>query len=92
MGGFNIGAIDLDFAEDSQITLSIADLEAMSDNDNILVIHGGSDDTITLNDDAKDAGSTVIDGRTYNVYDVGTNGGQLILDEDILFNPNNPVM
>ncbi|MFN2307004.1 MAG: Ig-like domain-containing protein, partial [Paracoccaceae bacterium] len=92
LDGFNIGAIDLDFAENSEITLSAADLEAMSDNDNILVIHGGSDDRITLTEDATNAGSTVIDGRTYDVYEVGTNGGQLILDEDILFNPNNPVM
>ncbi len=91
LDAFNIGAIDLDFAENSEITLSAADLEAMSNNDNILVIHGGSDDTITLTDKAKENGSTVIEGRTYNVYDVGTNGGQLILDDDIVFNNGNPI-
>ena len=86
LDAFNIGAIDLDFAEDSQIVLSASDLEAMSKNDNILVIHGGSDDSITLTDSGTKSGTTEIDGRNYDVYDVGTNGGQLIIDQDIQFN------
>ena len=90
LDGFNIGAIDLDFAADSDLTLSVADLEGLSDNDNSLIVRGGIDDTVTLDGAATqragDAATREIDGQMYNVYDIGTNGGELIIDQDITFN------
>ena len=83
LDAFNIGAIDLEFAEDSELTLSLADLESMSQNDNTLIIHGNSDDTVTLQTAATAAGSTTIDNKTYDVYTVGDDGGKLIIGEDV---------
>lgn len=85
---FNIGAIDLEYAEDSELTLNIAELEALSGNDNSLVIHGGIDDHVTLNGIAQMTGTREIDGQNYNVFSVGDNGGELIINQDIDFNQN----
>ena len=86
LSDFNIGAIDLEYAEDSALTLSVADLEALSGNDNSLTIHGGIDDHVTLNGTAQITGTTTIDGQDYNVFTVGDNGGELIINQDIDFN------
>jgi hypothetical protein len=81
--GFNIEAIDLQFAEDSQLTLTVADLEKLSKASNELTVHGGVDDTVTIIG-ATDSGETQeIGGRTYKVYDFGPNGGSVIIDEEI---------
>ena len=81
--GFNIEAIDLQFAEDSQLTLTVADLEKLSKASNELTVHGGVDDTVTIIG-ATDTGETQdIGGRTYKVYDFGPNGGSVIIDEEI---------
>ena len=86
IGNFNIGAIDLEFADDSQLTLSVADLEGLSANDNKLIVHGGTDDHVTLNGTATVTGTTSINGQDYDVYAVGANGGELIISQDIDFN------
>lgn len=86
LGEFNIGAIDLEYASDSELTLSVADLEGLSDNDNSLIIHGGIDDHVTLNGTAQMTGTKTIDGQDYNVFTVGDNGGELIINQDIDFN------
>lgn len=83
IGNFNIGAIDLEFADNSELTISIADLEGLSQNDNSLIIHGGADDHVTLTGTANPAGSMTINEQTYNVFNVGDNGGELIISADI---------
>ncbi|WP_458790161.1 BapA/Bap/LapF family prefix-like domain-containing protein [Yoonia sp. MH D7] len=89
LNGFNIGVIDLDFAADSELTLSIADLEGLSDNDNTLIVRGGIDDSVTLNGKATlktdPADPREIDGEYYDVYSIGDNGGELILEQGINF-------
>ena len=85
IGEFNIGAIDLEFAEASELTLSIADLEGLSSNDNSLIIHGGTDDHVTLDGAATMTGTRSINNQTYDVYTVGANGGELIINQDIDF-------
>lgn len=85
---FNIGAIDLEHAENSTVDLSTADLEAMSQNDNILVIHGRDTDTVNLDGAATQTGTETINGKDYDVYSVGSDGGQLIINSDIEFNQN----
>ena len=87
---YNIGAIDLEFADDSEVTISVADLEALSGNDNSLVVHGDTQDSLTLDGVATATGDTqIINGQTYNVYSVGTNGGELIVSDDVRFDDTN---
>ena len=83
LDGFDIEAIDLQFAEDSVLTLTAADLESLSAVSNTLTIHGGIDDKVNILG-AMDTGQTAeIGGRTYNIYSLGDNGGSLIIDETI---------
>jgi hypothetical protein len=86
LSDFNIGAIDLEHAENSVVDLSSADLEAMSANDNILVIHGRDTDTVNLEGAATQTGTQTINGKDYDVYSVGADGGQLIINSEIAFN------
>ena len=85
---FNIGAIDLDFTSGSDLTLTADDLRALSQNDNELIIHGGTDDVVRLDElvgvDAAD--QQIIDGKTYDVYNLGDDTS-LIIDETIQLNP-----
>ena len=83
--GVNIGAIDLGFAEDSVLTLTASDLEGLSDGTNTLVVHGGSDDFVNIAGGEKDTGAdpVTINGRSYDTYTLGDNGGTLLIDEEI---------
>ena len=83
LAGFNIEAIDLQFAEDSQLTLTVSDLEALSKASNSLTVHGGVDDTVTIVGATDTSETQDIGGRTYKVFDFGPNGGSVIIDEDI---------
>jgi hypothetical protein len=83
LNGFNIEAIDLQFAEDSQLTLTVSDLEALSKASNSLTVHGGVDDTVTIIGATDTRETQEIGGRTYKVFDFGPNGGSVIIDEEI---------
>jgi len=85
IGEFNIGAIDMEFADATELTLSVADLEALSDNDNSLIVHGGIDDSFTFDGVASQTGTQTINGQDYDVYSVGSAGGELIVSQDIDF-------
>lgn len=88
IGDYNIGAIDLEFAEDSELTLSTADLEGLSNNDNSLIVHGKTHDTLTFNGTVNSTSTTMIEGKSYNVHSVGSDGGELIVGSEIdFFNP-----
>ncbi len=82
LDGFDIGAIDLSFAKDSDLTLDLSTLEGLSDANNTLTIHGGADDSVTLSGASASGQSTVIDGTTYDIYTMGTDG-QIFIEEDI---------
>ena len=64
----------------------MTDLENLSANDNKLIVHGGTDDHVTLQGTATATGTTSINGQNYDVYSVGSNGGELIISHDIDFN------
>ena len=91
IGEFNIGAIDMEFADASELTLSVSDLEALSDNDNSLIVHGGTDDALTLDGTATQTGTQTINGQSYDVYSVGDAGGELIVSQDIDFNQSSVI-
>jgi len=82
LAGVNVDAIDLQFAEESELTLSAEDLAGLSENGNSLVIHGGSDDTVTLLGGAKTGAPTVIDNKSYDIYSLGEDG-TVYVDSDI---------
>lgn len=81
LGDFDFGAIDLTFAPEANLTITAADLAALTGPDQQLLVRGDADDTLRL-DDATATGLTrAIDGQTFDVYTLGT--GTVLVDEDI---------
>lgn len=78
--GLQIDTIDLTFAEDSTLSLTEAQILALSPDARSVTIRGGEDDAITLSGAQRD-GSEVIEGRNYAVYTMGE--ARVIIDEDI---------
>ncbi|MEO0670139.1 MAG: Ig-like domain-containing protein [Pseudomonadota bacterium] len=83
LGNYQIEQVDLQFAEEANLTITEAQLVALSDNSDTVVVHGGSDDTVTIAG-ATLTGTTNVDGGTYDVYSLGT--GTVILDDEINVN------
>ena len=83
LNGFDIEAVDLQFAEDSVLTLTAADLESLCAHSNSLTIHGSADDTVNILGATNTGDTTIIGERTYEIYSLGTQGGSLIIDESI---------
>ncbi|WP_299288842.1 Ig-like domain-containing protein [uncultured Tateyamaria sp.] len=84
LSDYEVEAVDLQFAEEANLTITEAQLVALSDATNTVTIHGGSDDTVTIAG-ASRTGSVQVDGSTYDVYSLGTEG-TVILDDDINVN------
>ena len=84
LGNYQIEAVELQFAEEANLSITEAQLVALSDSTNTLTIHGGSDDTVTIAG-ASRTGTTIVDGQTYDVYSLGTDA-TVILDDDIVVN------
>ncbi|MFU1681438.1 hypothetical protein ACM258_01490 [Phaeobacter piscinae] len=86
LGNFNIDNLDLKFSTDAQLTLSEADIKALSNNSNTLTIHGSDNDqdkiTVT-GGNASSTGTRIVDGELYNVYTIGNDGTTLIVDQDV---------
>lgn len=83
LDGFNIESIDLQFAEDAELTLTVGDLEDLSNNTNTLIVNGGSDDTVNISGAVATNQSTTIEGQSYDIYSLGNEGGTLIINDDI---------
>ena len=83
LGNYQIEQVDLQFAEEANLTITEAQLVALSDNSDTVVIHGGSDDTVTIAGAAM-TGTTAVDGQSYDVYSLGS--GTVILDDEINVN------
>ena len=82
LGALQIEAIDLTFAEDSQLTITEAQLTALSENSDTVVVHGGSDDTVTITGPVRTGATVDMNGETHEVYTLGDTG-TLIIDDDI---------
>ncbi len=88
LDAFNIGAIDLDYTSGTELTITAEQLRALSDNDNELVIHGGSDDVVRM-DELNGVAATetrTIEGQTYDVYSLGDDTS-LVIESAIQLNP-----
>ena len=77
---FEIELIDLDFAEDSQLSITEAQILQLSQSTDRLVVEGGSDDSVTITG-AQSAGQVMQEGETYNAYTLGQ--ATVLIDDDI---------
>jgi hypothetical protein len=81
LADFDFASVDLTFAPQANLTITAAQLNALTGVDKELMVKGDADDRVRL-DDATATGTTrVVDGHTYEVYHLGT--GTVLVDEDI---------
>jgi hypothetical protein len=83
LGNYQIEAVELQFAEEAQVSITEAQLVGLSDDTNTLTIHGGSDDTVNILGAVR-TGQTQAEGETYDVYSLGE--GTVLIDDDITVN------
>lgn len=78
---FDLGAIDLQFVNGGEVSLSSADLDRLLGEEGTLTIHGGEDDRVVFEESATLSGSVTEDGNTYDIYTLGDD--QVLVDHDI---------
>jgi hypothetical protein len=78
LGEFNIDTIDLHFAEDSSLTITEAQIAALSLTTDTVTVLGGNDDSVTIRG-AQAQGSN---GAGFNLFTLGD--ATLLIDEDIM--------
>lgn len=84
LSGFDIEALDLGYATGVDLTLSEADIKALSSNSDTVTIHGGdNDDTVRISGATDTGTNQTINGATYDVYTIGTDGTTLVIEDDI---------
>ncbi|MEM9436651.1 MAG: Ig-like domain-containing protein [Pseudomonadota bacterium] len=83
LNGFDIEAVDLQFASDADLTLTADVVKELSSNSDELTIHGGSDDQVTMQDAVKTNEVRQIGTQTYDVYTLGDDGVSVVIDQDI---------
>ena len=81
LSGLEIEAIDLTFAEDTNLTLSLDQIEAFAEHSDTLAIHGGDDDTVTITGATNTGQSVTENGETYDVYTMGDHS--VLIDDDV---------
>ena len=79
---FNVDTLNLEFADQVNLTLTEADINALSGNSDTLTIRGNSDDTVTVTGATSD-GTREVDGETFDVYTIGDDGTTLLVEEDV---------
>ncbi len=85
LASFDLSAIDLTVAPQAQISITAAQLNAITGPDHSLIIKGGADDTVTLVGGAATTTTKDINGETYKLYTLGT-GASVLVDDDITTN------
>jgi hypothetical protein len=80
LSGHQIGTIDLQFAEDSHLTITEDQILALSSTTDTLVVQGGVDDSVTITG-AQAQGTQTVDGTNYNVFSLGD--ATLLIEEEI---------
>ena len=66
--GFDISAIDLNFADSSDLSLSLEVLESMSSNSSELTVDGRMDDNVGISGGTKTSETRTSNDRDYDVY------------------------
>lgn len=82
-GDYQIEAIELDYASDTSLTLTEAQIRDLANTSDTLTIHGGADDEVTVTGAVRTGSTQTIDGEAYDVYTIGDDGVTLVIDQDI---------
>ncbi|MFD1341630.1 Ig-like domain-containing protein [Litorisediminicola beolgyonensis] len=77
---YEIGVIDLQFAEESQLTITEAQIKALAADGDELTVIGGADDVVTISG-AEATGTETVNGETFNTFAFGD--AVLKIDDDI---------
>ena len=80
IGGREIDTIDLEFTEEATLTITEAQIVAMTGEDNTVRVLGNSDDSVRITG-ATRTGTRFEDGQNYDVYDLGD--ATVLIDDDI---------
>ena len=81
LSGFNIETIDLRFGDQAQLSLTEAQVRALSENSDAVMVQGGADDQVTISG-AVSGGSTRIDGQDFDIYTLGDDA-TVVVDSDV---------
>ncbi|MDO6730757.1 Ig-like domain-containing protein [Marinovum sp. 2_MG-2023] len=81
LGAHNVEAVDLEFAEEAHLTLSEADVLALSGASDTLTVYGDGDDQVTLTGATHLGRVTNGDGQSFAEYQLGD--ATVLIDEDI---------
>ena len=79
---FDLSAIDLTVAPQAQLSITEAQLKAITGPDHSLIIKGGADDVVTLVGGVATGTTKDINGEHYKLYTLGT-GASVLVDDDI---------
>lgn len=82
LAGFQIETVDLRFGDQSELTLTDAQIRALSDSTDTVVVHGGADDRVTVTG-AQRGGQVQVDGERHDIYTLGNDGATIVVDDDI---------
>ncbi|WP_186827035.1 beta strand repeat-containing protein [Shimia ponticola] len=83
LAGFEIEAVDLQYASDADLTLTADMVRSLSDNTDTLTIHGGQDDHVTMTGAVRTGQVQRIGTQDYDVYTLGDGGVSVVIDQDI---------
>lgn len=82
LSDFDFTKIDLTLAPQASLSITEAQLNAITGPDKTLTISGDSDDSVSLVGGKATGTSTEIGGETFHVYTLGS-GGTVLVDDDI---------
>ena len=80
LGSYGVEAIDLSVAQDSQLTITEAQILALSQTTDTVMVKGGVDDAVTITG-AQLTGTQTVGTDVYNVYTLGS--ATVLLDDEI---------
>lgn len=82
---FDFGTINLT-ASHATLTLTEAQVNALTGPDKSMTISGAGDDHVNLVGATDAHSSQIINGESYNLYNLGTAGASVLIDSDIIVN------
>lgn len=80
--GMNVENIDLTQA-DVDLTITEAQIKAMSASSDQIMVRGGADDQVTITGAVKTATQSDTMGQSFDVYSIGDDGAVILVDDEI---------
>ena len=80
--GMNVETIDLTQA-DVDLTITEAQIRALSENSDQITVRGGADDQVTITGAVKTGTQTDGMGQSFDVYSLGDDGAVILVDDEI---------